>query len=466
MTDPSKIISDMKSANAALAENLTSAGIAAKATDGYVSLANRTSGLFHPRGETVMRTVSASGYVYAGDSVAETRELFKLAETTVCLDGVVVGSCSLGTRSVAVAFVQNGGLYAKVVEWGADNSFSKGNALLIDADAAPETAVVVRLSDSTFAVIYNPDVAVDMAVVKVTNRLAELVAKNTIIESDAVNIAADALNAGRVLISYLAGDTQRVAYMQCVDIKNGVTVPGTPVQLDMSAYGDEGFDDDEYLNAWSVCALDEKTAVVSWFYNHKTPVRFVTVTIDAEGSPRLRHTSRCVYNGSLSRTTMCKVAGNMWLFVNGLARVSESADTKSLVALELWELTHYGAVPIWAYKTAEAFDAGIGVVSVTLSGDGAAVLYSVGDDVVATLCGTGHEAESEQAVVIGSIDRFAKLHGWAGTAIALSVIQREANVYVEAFKHSPRVYTSVTGIVGVAKHGGSSGTEIPIVLFE
>lgn len=413
---------------------------------------------FDVKGKTTKAKVSAAGNVYAGEFVQRVHELEQVEELRFALDGVkILAAAPIGDKRVGVVFTRDGSTWFKVLKY--DGGLLLGNTCAV-VEGVLEAAVVVGMSDTTAAVLYNADAAGQIAVLKLTDRLAELVYTDLWDVCDPTNITASALDGTHLLAGGVRQEREHAGQATYTSVAIGESKVTLGGEVQLAAQ----YDEDEYAGAWALAALTPTVAVASYFDSHAAPIGLAVLDVEA-GKPTIRWTGKCVYLGSLPCTSLTNLGGGWFAAVNGLARVDATGKVvKTALSCELWQVTEFGARPCWYATEGTDYSVNVGLASVLPARDGLVLSYSAEGVAKSMLVDvTERGPDGGPAVGHGGFEEFCRVVP-VGNTFSLLVTQREGSGYVTALRRVETVVSAEGTAEGVAKTGGGPGATISVIM--
>lgn len=409
---------------------------------------------FDIKGQARPAKVSAAGNVYRGEFIKIVHELERVDELRFALEGVsILDTAPLGGGRVGVVFAREGSTWFKIIKH--DGELMLGNTLQL-VDEPLERAMVVGLSDTLAAVLYNADAAGQVAVVKLTDRAAELAYTDVWDVEDPVNITAAALDGSRILAGGVRQPEGKAHYTTITLGAAAATVAGDCLLA-------AEYDDDEYARGWALTALGDSVAVASYFHSHNEPVGLAVLDV-LESGPTVRWTGKCVYLGALPCVSLTSLGSGLFAAVNGLARVDATGNVvKTALACEIWRATEFGALPCWYAVEGTDYDVNVGLASVLPTKSGLTLSYSadgVAKSMLVDLSARG--PEGGPSVGHGNFGNYCRAVPINNT-YAVLVTQRDGNGYAAVMRRVETVISAEGEADGVAKTGGGPGSTITIV---
>lgn len=335
-------------------------------------------------------TVTSTGPVYKGEFVH--RELEYIAKGEALrwvMDGVkILAAAELSEGRVGVVFTQNGKTKFKTIAIEND-AVALGNTLTLLDDEELEEAVLVELASGRAACIYEQDGDGMAAVITLDGRAAAL--DYTDIWSDggeAANLTACVLPSGWLLISAtlrqrlpdIGGNPGECWVWGVAEDAAKKTISGgylVPERMDGNN------DTDVYAGAWSMAAVDDFTAVLTFPQALDLPVGFAVIDIDRTdgqgGGIDFRLISHGKYANSLPTLQTVGLSLGRWLTAYGVCWLSaDKTVNKSGLAFEVWGLSRYAAELLWYGCDETRYRASMGNISAASAGPNAAAITYTG----------------------------------------------------------------------------------------
>lgn len=439
--------------NNELAATLTDKGVPAEGSEGLVTLAEKVKRINQhiANGTKTPLRVSAAGSVSAGDFVTVASELL-LVEARKLDDGAsLLASGYVGKSRCVLVFTKSGGLYAKAVKRDTDGTLTLGNSMKL-ADGVPDHAVVVGMTDAA-AVLYPGDAGAYAAWVTLDGLTGTLAYTGIVDVDDPVNMTACALENGKALLC-CTHETDGRAYAMTLQFGETAVVVGPEAALDLD------FEQDAYLQAWSVAALSGQLAMVGYFKDHTAPLQYLVLAVNGDAVTR-KYGGECLTKGSLPCAALAAINENLCGVGGAVTQLSDSGANETLLTFEGWQvLPNEWPQPVWWGIEDSSEGTSISQVSLDVMGDSHAVLGCVLDGVLyaAVANTTGHCPESGPTVSLGPATGYARL--WAlSENFVLAAVERSDGAYAVLFQRETTAVRAADNrqIDGLAETGAAAG---------
>ena len=448
-------LNQFASENEKLAATLTAKGVPAQGGEGLVSLAEKVKRINQhvANGMKTPVRVSSVGGILAGDFVTLTSELWPVEERKVDDGANLIASGFAGKSRCVLAFTKGGKLYVKAVKRETDGTIALGNSLQI-AETAPDNAVLVGMTDAV-AVIYPGDAGAYAAWVTLDG-LTGALAYTGIADVDApVNLTACAL-ADRTALLCCTHQTDGKSYAMTLGFGDGEVTVGPETELAPD------FEQDEYMQAWSVAALSGRLAMVGYFRDHDTPLQYLVLAVSGDTVTQ-KYAGEYLTKSALPCVAVAAVNGNCCGVAGAAARTADSGETEALLTFEGWRvLPNERPQPMWWGEEDHSAGGSISQVSLDMMGEAHAVLSCVLDGTLyaAVVETTDHCPESGATVSLGACAGYARL--WAlNENFVIGAVERADGVYACLYRREQAViraedHNDVDGLAEAAAAAGEA----------
>lgn len=446
--------------NDKLAATLTAKGVPAQGSEGLVSLAEKVKRINQhvANGTKTPVRASSTGGILAGDFVTLTSELWPVEERKVDDGASLIASGFAGKSRCGMVFTKGGKLYVKAVKRETDGTIALGNSLQL-ADTAPASAVLVGMTDAV-AVIYPGDAGAYAAWVTLDG-LTGTLAYTGIVDVDApVNLTACAL-ADKSALLCCTHQTDGKAYAMTLRFSDTEVTVGAETELAPD------FEQDEYMQAWSVAALSDRLAMVGYFKDHAAPLQYLVLAVSGDTVTQ-KYAGEYLTKDSLPCVAVVAVNENCCGAAGAVTRLADSGETEVLLSFEGWRvLPNERPQPMWWGVEDRSEGGSISQVSLDMMGDSHAVLSCVLDGMVyaAVVETASHCPASGETVSLGAASGYARL--WAlNENFAIGAVEREDGVYACLYRREQAAVRAEDNnyVDGLAAASAAAGEECMVYL--
>lgn len=451
----------------ALAEELTKAGADSPHTDGLSDLRDDVKGVVVPKGKRTQETVSFAGRVSRGQFVQKLPEYAPQGEPLRWgLEDVHVldvGRFSEGR--VGIVFAQNGETKIKVVALN-EGQIALGNTLTLVEDEALEAARVIEVARNVLLVAYNYEGAGVGTVIDLDGRVATTRYSDIWSSEDPENICLCPLNGSSAMITEVRQASNYAGEIWAHYVRLGQTAFESGYAGDVLVNVEH--DQDIYAMGWSLCRVNDSTAVLCYPVALDRPIGIVILDLEPVAyydtstirTIRVRTTANGKYAASLPCIATAG-AENAWLVAYGVGWLSADKQvTESTLAIECWSLTRYGAELQWYSCEEVRCNESVGCVGIELYGDAITAAYiGAGKSNALTI---QKPTTVGPTVSLGEGETLFRLVPVAENKL-LKITQKGGNGYVQICDVVWRVSKSKTLAYGTAMSGGGPGEVIAVM---